>query len=179
MITLTKWQLWEVGRSSANGLKTAMFNFDLSFFELRYNEVHCHSLNLCPFFSSKIIMVSQNLDYCSRNETHFLKYPTVTVKIIPSWLKFSSLCRENKAFNYTLIAWKIRSNSLPIKRNETKQTHFKALNKLFSKVEKSSVSDAHHASKMASVQATNCRMESWNHRKTLVSLFRIEDVSKD
>ena len=109
MITLTKWQLWEVGRSSANGLKTAMFNFDLSFFELRYNEVHCHSLNLCPFFSSKIIMVSQNLDYCSRKVTHFLKYPTVTVKIIPSWLKFSSLCRKNKAFNYTLIAWKIRS----------------------------------------------------------------------
>ena len=109
MITLTKWQLWEVGRSSANGLKTAMFNFDLSFFELRYNEVHCQSLKLCPFFSSKIIMVSQNLDYCSRKVTHFLKYPTVTVKIIPSWLKFSSLCRENKAFNYTLIAWKIRS----------------------------------------------------------------------
>ena len=54
-------------------------------------------------------MVSQNLDYCSKKETHFLKYPTVTVKIITSLLKFSSLCPENKAFNYTLKAWKIRS----------------------------------------------------------------------
>ena len=51
----------EVARSSANGLKTAM-----STYELRYNEVHCHSLKLYPFLSSKIIMVSQNLDYCSR-----------------------------------------------------------------------------------------------------------------
>ena len=58
-----------------------MFNFHLSIFELRYNEVHCHSLKLYPFLSSKIIMVSQNLDYCSRKVTHFLKYPTVTVKI--------------------------------------------------------------------------------------------------
>ena len=56
----------EVARSSAKGLKTAMFNFDLSIFELRYNEVHCHSLKLYPFLSSKIIMVSQNLVYCSR-----------------------------------------------------------------------------------------------------------------
>ena len=44
-----------------------------------------------------------------RKVTHFLKYPTVTVKIIPSSLKFSSLCRENKANNYTLIAFKIRT----------------------------------------------------------------------
>ena len=29
--------------------------------------------------------------------------------LIPSSLKFSSLCRENKAFDYTLIAWKICS----------------------------------------------------------------------
>ena len=64
--------------------KTAMFNFDLSIFELRYNEVCCHSLKLYPFLSSKIIMVSQNLDYCSRTVTHFLKYPTLTVKLIPS-----------------------------------------------------------------------------------------------
>ena len=56
-----------------------MFNFDLSIFELRYNEVHCHSLKSYPFLSSKIIMVSQNLDYCSRKVTHFLKYPTVTI----------------------------------------------------------------------------------------------------
>ena len=56
----------EVARSSAKGLKTAMFNFDLSIFELRYNEVHCHSLKLYPFLSSKIIMVSQKLDYYSR-----------------------------------------------------------------------------------------------------------------
>ena len=27
-------------------------------------------------------MVSQNLKYCSRKVTHFLKYPTLTVKII-------------------------------------------------------------------------------------------------
>ena len=53
-------------------------------------------------------MVSQNLDYCSRKVIHFLKYPTVTAKIIPSSLKFISLCRENKAFNHTLIASKIR-----------------------------------------------------------------------
>ena len=56
----------EVARSSAKGLKTAMFNFDLSIFELRYNEEHCHSLKLYPFLSSKIIMVSQKLDYYSR-----------------------------------------------------------------------------------------------------------------
>ena len=86
-----------------------MFNFDLSIFELRYNEVHCHFLKLYPFFSSKIIMVSQNRDYCSEKVTHFLKHPTMTVNIIPSSFKFSSLCRENKAFNYTVIAWKIRS----------------------------------------------------------------------
>ena len=56
-------------------------------------------------------MVSRNLDYCSRKVTHFLKYPTVTVKVIPSSLKFNFIyiCRENKTFNYTLIALKIRS----------------------------------------------------------------------
>ena len=88
-----------------------MFNFDLSIFEFRYNEVHCHSLKLYPFFSSKIIMVSRNLDYCSKKVTHFLKYPTVTVKVIPSSLKFNFIyiCRENKTFNYTLIALKDRS----------------------------------------------------------------------
>ena len=85
------------------------FSFDLSILELRYNEVHCHSLKLYPFLSTKILMVSQNLDYCSRKAIHFLKYPTVTVKIIPSSLRFSTLCRENKAFNYTLITLKIRS----------------------------------------------------------------------
>ena len=86
-----------------------MFNVNLSIFELRYNEVHCHSLKLYPFLSPEILMVSLNLDYCGRKVTHFLKYPTLTVKIIPSSLKFSSLCRENIAFNYTLIASKIRS----------------------------------------------------------------------
>ena len=85
-----------------------MFNFDLPIFELRYNEVHWLSLKLYPLLSTKIIMVSQNLDYCSRKVTHFLKYPTMTVKIRPSSLKFISLCRENKAFNYTLMALKIR-----------------------------------------------------------------------
>ena len=54
-------------------------------------------------------MVSQNLDYCSRKLTHFLKYPTVRVKIIPSSLQLTSLRRENKAFNFSSIAWKIRS----------------------------------------------------------------------
>ena len=78
-------------------------------------------------------MVSHNLDYCSRKVTHFLKYPTVTVKIGPSSLKFISLCRENKAFNYTLIALKFAwyINLVPIKTNETKQTYFKPSNKLF------------------------------------------------
>ena len=46
--------LRKVAWLSANGLKTAMFNFDLSIFELRYNEVHCHSLKLYSFLSSKI-----------------------------------------------------------------------------------------------------------------------------
>ena len=64
--------------------------------------------NYTPFSLQKLL-VSQNLDYCSRKLTHFLKYPTVRVKIIPSSLKFTSLCRENKAFNFSLIAWKIRS----------------------------------------------------------------------
>ena len=162
MITLRNWQLWEVGRSSANGLKTAMFNFDLSFFELRYNEVHCHSLKLCPFFSSKIIMVSQSLDYCSRKVTHFLKYPTVTVKIIPSWLKFSSLCRENKAFNYTLIAWKIRSvYQFSANQKEWNKTNsLQGLKQAIFKGRKL-ISEVHHAPKMASLHAKNCRMESW------------------
>ena len=31
-------------------------------------------------------MVSQNLKYCSRKVTHFLKYPTVTVKIIHTYI---------------------------------------------------------------------------------------------
>ena len=52
-----------------------MFNFDLSIFELRYNEVHCHSLKLYPFLSSKILMVSQNLEYCCWKVTHFLEVP--------------------------------------------------------------------------------------------------------
>ena len=86
-----------------------MSNFVLSIFELRYNEVHCHSLKLYPFLSLKVITVSQNLDYCSRKVRHFLEYPTMTVKILTSSLKLISLSRENKAFNYTVIAWKIRS----------------------------------------------------------------------
>ena len=85
-----------------------MFNFNLSIFELRYNEVHCHSLKLYPFLSPEILMISLNLDYCGRKVTHFLEYPTMTVKIRPSSLKFISLCRENKAFNYTLMAFKVR-----------------------------------------------------------------------
>ena len=52
-------------------LKQPMFKFDLSIFELRYNEVHCHSLKLYPFLSSKMIMVSLNgVDYCRRKVTH-------------------------------------------------------------------------------------------------------------
>ena len=85
-------------------LKTALFNFDLflSIFESRYNEVHCHSLKLYTFLSSKIIMVSHDLEYCSRKVTHFLKYPTVTVKIIPSSLKFSSLFVNNNNLEKSL-----------------------------------------------------------------------------
>ena len=149
-----------------------MFNFDLSIFELRYNEVHCHSSKFYPFFSSKIIMASQNLDHCNRKVTHFSKYPTVTVKIIPSLLKFSSLCREYKAFNYTLIAWKIAQyiNSVPIKSNETNQTHFKLSNKLLWKVE-------NHLRRSRRIQnghvtrekpRKNCRMESWEDCITLL-----------
>ena len=134
-----------------------MFNFDLSIFELRYNEVHCHFLKLYPFFSSKIIMVSQNLDYCSRKVTHFLKYPTVTVKIIPSSLKFNSPCRENKTFNYTLIAWKNRSvYQFSANQKEWSKTNsLQALKKALLKGRKL-ISDAHDASKMATLT-----MESW------------------
>ena len=81
-------------------VKKAMSNFDLSIFELSY-EVHSHSLKLYPFLSSKIIIVSQSLDYFSRKVKHFLKFPTVRVKIISSSLKFSFLCGKNKAFNCT------------------------------------------------------------------------------
>ena len=114
-------------------LKTAVFNFDLSIFELRYNEVYCHSLKLYAFLSAKIIRVSQNLDYCSGKVTHFLKYPTVTVKIIPSLLKFQLSFRENKAFIDTLITWKSRSvyQFGANKRSDTLQTHFEPSNKLF------------------------------------------------
>ena len=82
-------------------VKKAMSNFDLSIFELSYNEVHSHSLKLYPFLSSKIIIVSQSLDYFSRKVKHFLKFSTVRGKIIPSSLKFSFLCGKNKAFNCT------------------------------------------------------------------------------
>ena len=47
------------------------------------------------------LLVSQNLDYCSPKLTHFLKYSSVRVRIIPSSLKFTSLRRENKAFNFS------------------------------------------------------------------------------
>ena len=148
--------LREVARSPANGLKTAKFNFDLSIFELKYNEVHCHSLKLYPFLSSKIIMVSQNLDYCSRKVTHFLKYPTVTVKIIPSSLKFNSPCRENKAFNYTLIAWKIRSvYQFGVNQKEWNKTNsLQAVEQALLKGRKL-IYDAHDASKMATLHAKN------------------------
>ena len=113
--------------------------FDLSILELRYNEVHCHSLKLYLFLSTKILMVSQNLDYCSRKVIHFLKYPTVTVKIIASSLKFSSLCRENKAFNYTLIALKILSvYQFSANQKEWNKTNSLKPPKLFWKAEKSS-----------------------------------------
>ena len=148
--------LWEVRRSFANGLKTAMFNFDLSIFELKYNEVHCHSLKLYPFHSSKTIMVSQNLNYCSRKGTYFLKYPTVTVKIIPWSLKFNSLCRENKAFNHTLIAWKIRSvYQFGANQNEWNKTNsLQPVNIALLKGRKL-ISDAHNASKMATLHTKN------------------------
>ena len=115
------------------------FSFDLSILELRYNEVHCHFLKLHLFLSTKILMVSQNLDYCSRKVIHFLKYPTVTVKTIPSSLKFSSLCRENKAFNYTLIALKILSvYQFSANQKEWNKTNSLKPPKLFWKAEKSS-----------------------------------------
>ena len=50
---LLKWQLASRGRQPME--QSWMFNFDLSTSELRYNEVHCHSLKLYPFLSSKII----------------------------------------------------------------------------------------------------------------------------
>ena len=89
-------------------LKTAMFNFDLSIFHFRYNEVHCHSLKLYPFLSSKMIMVSQNLGYCSRKVTHFLKYPTVTVKIIHTYIHpHIHACIHTYIHTYTLFLLEI------------------------------------------------------------------------
>ena len=137
-----------------------MFNFNFSIFELRYNEVHCHSLKLYPFLSPEILMVSLNLDYCGRKVTHFLKHPTVTVKIIPSSLKFSSLCRENIAFNYTLIASKIRSvYQLIANQKEWNKTNslqaVKAEKKHFRRLR--CIQNGHVTQKTAK----NCRMESW------------------
>ena len=137
-----------------------MFNFDLS---IRYNEVHCHSLNLYPFFSSKIIMVSPNLDYCSRKVTHFLKYPTVTVTVIPSSLKFNFIyiCRENKTFNYTnSLSTSIRCQSKSGKQNRltsSRQT------KLFRKVENSPPALTMHPKwpRYTRKTAINCRIKSW------------------
>ena len=142
-----------------------MFNFCLSIFELRYNEVHCHSLKLYPFLSSKIIMVSQNLDYCSRKVTHFLKYPTVTVKIKPSSLKFSSFCRENKAFNYTLIAWKIRSvyQFTANQKERNKTNSLQDVKQALWKVEKSppTLTIDPKWPRNTRKTAKNSRMESW------------------
>ena len=127
------------------GVKNSHVQFRFVDFWVEYNEVNCHSLKLYPFLFSKIIMVSQNLDYFSRKVTLFLKYPTVTVKIIPSSLKFSSLCWENKAFNYSY------SLSILIQC----QSKGKKQNKLTSSRQTSSlkgwkiISEAHDASKMA------------------------------
>ena len=159
-----------------------MSNFDLSIFELRYNDVHCHSLKLYPFPSSKIILVSQNLEYCSRKVTHFLKHLTRIVKIIPSSLKFSSLCRENKAINYTLIAWKICSvyQFSAIKKNETKQTHFKPSNKHLWKVEKSSPTLMMHPKwpRYTQKTANYCIMESWEDCIIFLCIVRVAHKSK-
>ena len=145
-----------------------MFNFDLSIFELRYIEVHCHSLKLHPFLSTKIIMVSQNLDYCSRKVTHFLKYPTMTVKIRSSSLKFISLCRENKAFNYTLMALKIRmvyqfsANQKEWNKTNSLQAVKQALLK-----GREITFDVHDSSKMATLHVKKPRkIAAWNHGKT-------------
>ena len=101
-------------------------------------------------------MVSQNLDYCSRKVRHFLKYPTVTVKIIPSSLKFSSLCREHKAFNNTLIACKIRSvYQFGANQKEWKKTNsLQAVKQDLLKGQKLT-SNVHDASKMATLHAKN------------------------
>ena len=120
------------------GVKNSHVQFRFVDFWVEYNEVHCHSLKLYPFLFSKIIMVSQNLDYFSRKVTLFLKYLTMT-------LKFSSLCWENKAFNYSY------SLSILIQC----QSKGKKQNKLTSSRQTSSlkgwkiISEAHDASKMA------------------------------
>ena len=133
-----------------------MFNSHLSIFELRYIEVHCHSLKLHPFLSTKMIIVSQNLDYCSRKVTHFLKYPTVTAKIMPLSLKFISLCRENKAFNHTLIALKIRIvYQFSANQKEWNKTNsLQAVKQALLKGRKITF-DSHDAFKMATLQVKN------------------------
>ena len=142
-----------------------MFNFDLSIFELRYNEIHCHSLKLYPYHSSKIIMVSQNLDYCSRKVTHFWEYANVTVRIISSSLKFSSLCRENKAFNYALIAQKIRSvyQFTANQKERNKTISLQAVKQALWTVERSSPTLTIHPKwpRNTAKTAKNCRLESW------------------
>ena len=111
--------------------------------------------NYIPFSLQKLL-VSQNLDYCSRKLTHFLKYPTVRVKIIPSSLKFTSLCRENKAFNFSLIAWKIRSvYQFSANQKEWNKTNsLQAVKQVLLRGRKI-ISGAHHASTMATLHAKN------------------------
>ena len=77
------------------------------------------------------------------------------VGLIPSSLKFSSLCRENKAFDYTLIAWKIRSvYQLSANQKEYKKNSLQAVKQALLRGRKI-ISDAHDASKMATLHAKN------------------------
>ena len=108
--------------------------------------------------SLKTIMVSQNLYCCRGKVTHFVKYLTVTVKIIPSSFNFSSLCRENKAFNYTLISWKIRSVlSIQYSANQNEWNKTNSLQAVKQALLRGwkIISDAHDASKMATLHAKN------------------------
>ena len=99
---------------------------------------------------------------------YFLKMPQIWVGrttlnkeekegcLIPSSLKFSSLCRENKACNYTLKAWKIRSvYQLSANQKEWNKTNSLQAVKQALLRSRKIISDAHDASKMAMLHAKN------------------------
>ena len=124
--------------------------------------------NYIPTFPQKLL-VSQNLDYCSRKLTHFLKYPSMRVKIIPSSLKFTSLRPENKAFN-------LSSNSLENSLSISIQYQSKGMKqkKLTSSRQTSSFERSkNHLRRsrcihliMATLHAKtakNCRIDSWEN----------------